>query len=138
MTLLSRGSPGTICQWSNTLRQKAWPCVWYLRGGRGSQEKGHERGVKKVMAQAASSAREGVRGVSGGDVPQVGLKTKALDDRQEGLDHKDGRPWPRDVGGDVSSALGQHVVYGGNAVGGRLDLDIVDWEEVGGGGIKHH
>ena len=25
--LLSRGSPGTICQWWNTDRQKAWPCV---------------------------------------------------------------------------------------------------------------
>lgn len=25
--LLSRGSPGTICQWWKTCRQNAWPCV---------------------------------------------------------------------------------------------------------------
>lgn len=29
--LLSRGSPGTICQWWNTWRQKACPCVCVLR-----------------------------------------------------------------------------------------------------------
>lgn len=29
--LLSRGSPGTIAQWSNTERQNACPCVWYLK-----------------------------------------------------------------------------------------------------------
>lgn len=29
--LLSRGSPGTMAQWSNTERQKAWPCVWYRK-----------------------------------------------------------------------------------------------------------
>merc|ERR1711928_58991 len=28
--VLSRGSPGTICQWWNTERQKAWPCVGVL------------------------------------------------------------------------------------------------------------
>ena len=31
--LLSRGSPGTICQWWNTLRQNAWP--WGRRRGVG-------------------------------------------------------------------------------------------------------
>merc|ERR1712079_302674 len=29
--VLSSGSPGTICQWWNTDRQKAWPWVWVLR-----------------------------------------------------------------------------------------------------------
>ena len=29
--LLSRGSPGTIAQWSNTERQNACPWVWYLK-----------------------------------------------------------------------------------------------------------
>jgi hypothetical protein len=29
--LLSRGSPGTIAQWSKTDWQNAWPCVWYLK-----------------------------------------------------------------------------------------------------------
>ena len=28
---LSNGSPGTICQWWNTERQKDWPCVCVLR-----------------------------------------------------------------------------------------------------------
>ena len=60
-----------------------------------------------------------------GSLPQVGLKPKALDNGQEGLDHKDGRSRPRDVGGDVPSALGQHIVDGGNAVRRGLDLNIV-------------
>merc|ERR1719367_1086695 len=29
--VLSKGSPGTICQWWNTERQNAWPCVCVLR-----------------------------------------------------------------------------------------------------------
>lgn len=28
---MSRGSPGSICQWSNVDKQNAWPTVWTLR-----------------------------------------------------------------------------------------------------------
>ena len=61
----------------------------------------------------------------GSSLPQVGLEPKALDNGQEGLDHKDGRSRPWDIGSDVPSALGQHIVDGGNAVRRGLDLNIV-------------
>lgn len=44
---LSRGSPGTICQWWKTDRQKDWPCVWVLRSV--SKPKESIAGMKALM-----------------------------------------------------------------------------------------
>merc|ERR1712012_1494071 len=43
--VLSRGSPGTICQWWNTERQNAWPWVWVRK----SVSKPKEGGVLSVL-----------------------------------------------------------------------------------------
>lgn len=54
-------------------------------------------------------------------VAQVRLKAKALDDRQERLDDEDGGAGSGHVGGDVATALCQHVVNGTAAAGRVID-----------------
>jgi len=60
-----------------------------------------------------------------GGVPQVRLKAKRLDDRQVGLDDEDGRAGFWHIRSHVASPFGQHVVDGGDAVCGRLNLHVV-------------
>merc|ERR1719209_1334952 len=45
--VLSRGSPGTICQWWNTERQNAWPWVWVRKSV--SKPKESMAGTKALM-----------------------------------------------------------------------------------------
>lgn len=46
----SSGSPGTICQWSNTDRQKAWPC----RKGTNKEEQTNSEAWHSKDAKACS------------------------------------------------------------------------------------
>jgi hypothetical protein len=128
--LLSSGSPGTICQWSNTLRQKAWPCTQQnsRQGGRGGQTltqftaRFHLPPSQQVPRRAPCHLLPTpclLPGACLRVVAQVCLEAKALHDRQERFDNEDGRARLRDIGGDVAAPLGQHCVDGRDAICSR-------------------
>ena len=73
-------------------------------------------------------------GLTLGVVAEVGLEAKGFDGGDERLDgvHRGARF--RGVAHDVAATFAEHGVDGAHAIGGRLDLDLVDWFHQSGSG----
>lgn len=82
--LLSKGSPGRICQWSKTHWGKAWPPVLERRSAVKPEKTGGERCEVRMMGQGTPEPSPGAL-----TAPQPAL-TKRLVDRQVRLHHKHG------------------------------------------------
>jgi len=112
--LLSRGSPGTIAQWSNTERQNACPWVWYLKsvskpkdsitGKNAWQRRGVHMRIHAITWKHCINNRRCYRYLKS-NLDNVGRGSRL-----------------RNISSNVSTPTRQHGVYRRETIHGRLDL----------------
>merc|ERR1719221_53814 len=93
--VLSRGSPGTICQWWNTERQNAWPWVWVRKSV--SKPKESMAGTKALMVYNGEPGTGGILGHVASSTRQHCVNRADTVGRGRHLDEEVGlhQPWRR-------------------------------------------
>lgn len=113
--LLSRGSPGTIAQWSNTERQNACPWVWYLKSVSKPKDSitGKNAWTKKRCACEKPDAKTWKHCINNRRFYQY-LKSN--------LDNVGRGPRLRNISSNMSTPARQDGVYSRETIHGCLDL----------------